>query len=242
MLAVLLLAAALAAPPEAAVHADERSAYETLLMEKARASHAGFAGGPCPTTTVRHLSTQPIKIADHPDFAALIERVSVEGCGHATVENLHVGRTGGSPPWLMVSGLPGDSLADIQLQQSALPQALTQARVELPVDCRGQGMGDIYLAARPGHVALPLPSDPPPKKSDTEFRVKLPANLESQRSRLNISLAWVEVWPLQVCGSDRTTAVVFIPLRDQPASALLFLPVWRQMLVGGPEARPAPAP
>jgi hypothetical protein len=239
MLVGLFLAAAIGSPPIAAVHTDELAAYESMLLKAARDADANFAGSPCPDATVEHVARQPVKIADHPDFAALNERLKVTGCGRSTTQNVHVGRFGGSPPWRMVVGLPGDSMADMPLQQSTLPAALAQARVEAPGGCKGQQLGEAYVAARPGHVDILKPGQTAASVPG-HFKIQLPQNVEAQRDRLDTSKAWVEVWPIEICGSDRTTAVLFIPLRDQPQTAYIFLPVWRQMLEHGQDARPKP--
>jgi len=56
--------------------------------------------------------------------------------------------------------------------------------------------------------------------------------------KLSLSEAWMEVWPFNICGHDRTLAVVFIPLKDHTSSLYLFLPVWQQVEAHGPGARP----
>ena len=56
--------------------------------------------------------------------------------------------------------------------------------------------------------------------------------------KLALSDAWMEVWPFNICGHDRTLGVVFIPLKDHSASLSLFLPIWQQIEAHGPGARP----
>jgi hypothetical protein len=67
-------------------------------------------------------------------------------------------------------------------------------------------------------------------------------DLEAQRASLDLTKAWAEVWPFTLCGQDRTSLVVFMPLRQGGQSFYLFLPVWEQILAHGPGARPTPAP
>lgn len=243
--ALLIVAAVAGQAPGAApvmVLPGERPTYEALLAREARAADARFAATTCPDAAVQLIETRPITIASQPDFAAAIERVKVTGCGRSTIENLHVGRFGGSPPWRMVASLPGDSIAEISLQESAAPQALAEARVELPPECVGASLGETYVAAWPGKVDLGPVDAAPPRAGARRLRVQLPPNLEPQRQTLDPARAWAEVWPLNLCGHDRTTMVVFLPLREQPYSVMLFMPVWRDILAHGPGARPAHAP
>ncbi|THD80969.1 MAG: hypothetical protein E7812_06070 [Phenylobacterium sp.] len=239
MLAALALAGTLTG---ATVHPNEVGAYEAQLTKQASETAENFAGAPCADVTIKRLSSQAVKINDHPEVPALREKLAVAGCGHSLTVNVNVGRMAGAPPWLMVAGLPGETLADMTLQQSAWPAAVTQARVELPEGCTGQRVDDVYVAARPGHVDAPAPSAPAGHHGAGWFNLRLPETVESQRQSLDLSKAWVEIWPIELCGQDRTTGVVFIPLRGRPASAYIFLPIWRQIAEHGLGARPAPAP
>jgi hypothetical protein len=63
----------------------------------------------------------------------------------------------------------------------------------------------------------------------------------AERDKFNLGGAWAEVWPLNLCGQDRTTIIVFIPRNDRSSSYLLFLPIWRQIAEQGPSALPPPA-
>ena len=241
-LAALAAATALAAtPPPGGVLPGEQAAYDAMVAEQARAA-AAMWGGPCADTEVAVVSSTPVKITDHPDLAAWREKVRVSGCGQSAVENLSVGRLGGSPPWKITFGLPGDSFADMRLQQSTLPAALAQVRPGLPADCRVAKLGDVYLAARPGGVEILAPGATDDGRSPPgRPRVTLPDSMASMSARLDVSKAWMEVWPLSVCGRDRTLGVVFIPLKVAAESATLFLPIWQQIEAHGPDARPAPA-
>jgi hypothetical protein len=238
----LAAAASLVAPPTNAVHADELATYETLLTKQALDADTNFGGSPCSNALVEHVSTDAVKIEDHPDLPVLLERLKVTGCGRTSVQNIHVGRFGGSPPWQMVEALPGESLADMNLQGSTFPAAVAQARVELPANCKGQQLADIYVGAWPGHVNAVPPGSQVPVASPGSIGVQLPASFEAQRNNLNLSAAWMEVWPIKLCGKNRTTGIVFIPLRDQVASLYMFLPIWRQMRDHGDGAKPALAP
>jgi hypothetical protein len=236
--------ASAASPPADAVHPDELVAYEAMLTKQALDADANFGWAGCANAKVEHVSTLPVKVDDHPDLPVLLERLRVTGCGHTSVENIHVGRFGGTPPWRMVTALPGESLADMNLQSSALPAVITQVQSELPAGCQGHRLADVYVHARPGRVNFDRsPSSPTTPASGSDWvDITLPENIESQRDKLDLSKAWMEVWPLEVCGQDRTTGVVFIPLRGQNASLFLFLPVWQQIRDHGPGARPSVAP
>lgn len=241
MLVELLAAAAVASGP-VLVQPQERAAYDALLTDQARAADTLFGGAPCAASKVAPVSTEVVKIGDRPDFAAARVRVRVTGCGRSTVENLHVGRFGGSPPWRMAPGLPGDSLADMRLQQSAWTEARAQARDGLPAGCQGGSLGEVYVAARPGHVRLAPPGAPQPAQVRGTIDLRASPELEAHRASLDLAKAWAEVWPFTLCGQDRTSVVVFMPLRQGGQSLYLFLPVWEQILARGPAAKPAPAP
>lgn len=242
MFSVLILAAALTTPTPEAVLPGEQAAYQTMLTKQARDADASFAGSACETATIMVVASEAVIIGSQPDFAARRERVKVSGCGRSSVQNINVGRFGGEPPWRMFVGLPGESLADMQLQQSIWPAALAQAGVGLPASCQTLTLGDLYIAARPGHVDFVGPGTPTANAPGGRISMTLPPDAEARRADLELSQAWVEVWPLNLCGHDRTTGVVFIPLKGQASSAYVFLPVWQTIEVNGPGARPAPAP
>lgn len=242
MIVELLAAAAAAASGPVLVQPQERAAYEALLADQARAADALFGGAPCSQAKVEHVSTEVVKIGDRPDFAAAHERVRVTGCGRRTLENFHVGRFGGSPPWQMAPGLPGESLADMRLQQSAWPDVRARVREGLPAGCQGGHLAEVYVAARPGHVRLAPPQGPTPPHAPGMIDLQATPDIEAQRARLDLPRAWAEVWPFIICGQDRTSLVVFIPLREGGQSLYLLLPVWEQILAHGDGARPRPAP
>jgi hypothetical protein len=213
-----------------------------MLATQALAADKRFSGAACDGAKVAVASIRPWKIAGHPELIVWREQVRVTGCGRSSVENVNVGRVGGAPPWRMTTGLPGETLADMNLQATTLPAAAAQARADLPADCEGEKLKDIYVAARPGGLDVSLPGAPVSQVHGSRPKVSLPDAVKPMQDRLNVSAAWMEVWPFEACGHDRTLGVIFIPLRDQTASVYLFLPVWRQIEAHGPGARPAPAP
>jgi len=239
MFAGLLLATTLAtAPPHGGVLPGEEAAYEAMLTARARAANDAFMNAACDDAKVETIAIQPWRIIDRPELIVWRARVSVTGCGHSAVENVNIGRLDGSPPWRMTTGLPGTTLADMNLQGSTLPAAAAQARAGLPADCQPVSLNDVYLAARPGDVDLSAPGAPPPKPRVGHPGITLP-DTTGPMDKLALSEAWMEVWPFNVCGHDRTLGVVFIPLKDHSESLSVFLPIWQQIEAHGSGARPA---
>lgn len=239
---LLLATAVVAALPSGGVEPQEKAAYDALLAAQALAADKTFFGAACDGAKVEVVSIMPWKIADHPELVVWREKVRVTGCGHSSVENVNVGRVGGTPPWQMTTGLPGETLADITLQETTFPAASAQAKADLPANCQGQKLKDVYVAARPGDVDISPPGVPVSQVHDGHPKVSLPDAAKPMQDKLNLAAAWMEVWPFEACGHDRTLGVAFVPLRDQTASIYLFLPVWQQIEAHGPGARPAPAP
>jgi len=238
MIIVLLAIAQLAARPANVVHADEKAAYEAMLTGQAVDADAAFSGQRCEAATIEDIVTEPVAIGDRPDVGALRERVRMTGCGRSSIQNIMVARLGGEPPWRMAAGFPGESLADATLQHSALPQVIAQARVEVPADCASVRLGDIYVSARQGSVEFGVGGT----SAGTGVRVSLSPELAAARDQFDLTRAWSEVWPLSFCNKDRSMMIVFIPRKDETSSAMLFIPVWRQVETDGPGALPAHAP
>lgn len=240
LISLLFAAAAAASPPVGGVLPNEQTTYDALLAAQARAADDMFSGSPCAASKVEVISVAPWKIAGRPELIVWRERVRVTGCGHSSVENANVGRLGGDPPWRISTGLPGESLSDMPLQQTTFPAAVAEARAGLSADCKAQRLHDVYVAARPGDVDISSPGVPPSQHRNGHPSVTLPETATPMLDKLSFSGAWMEVWPFEVCGHDRTLGVVFIPLKDQSASAHVFLPIWREIEAHGPGARPAP--
>jgi len=236
--AVVVAATAL---PTGGVLAGEQAAYDSMIAQQARAADAAFAGAPCDGAKIEIVAVTPWKIMDRPDLIVWREKVRVTGCGRTSIENVNVGRLGGSPPWRMTTGLPGDSLAEMNLQESAYGAAVTEAHEGLDAGCNGQ-LADVYIAARPGGIDIVPPGIQPPKKRSGRPQIVLPDDAKSSLDGLDLSNAWMEVWPFRVCDHDRTLGVVFMPKKDQTESLYLFVPIWQQIEAHGPGARPAPAP
>jgi hypothetical protein len=236
-----LIAVAIAAPPAKVVHPQERAAFAALLRTTALGADAKYGGVPiCAEAEVKSLSVQQIRLDGHPEINAVRARVRVTGCGRSSVQNVDAVRLAGSPPWRMGSAVPGDSLADPGLQQNLLPILLAEAVADAPKGCQTHELDDVYVAARPGQVALPAAGDATPEPG--RINVRLAPQQESERDKLDVSKAWIEVWPLKMCGLDRSVAVVIIPLRDTAAVFHLEIPMWKMVQQHGPTAVLPPAP
>lgn len=238
MLAALVAATTI---PSGGVKSGEEANYDRMLTEQARSADATYSGAACEDSKVEVTSITPWKITDSPDLIVWREKVRVAGCGRSSVENLNIGRLGGSPPWRMTSGLPGDSIAEMNLQRSALPAAVNQARAGFPADCKVQ-ISDVYVAGRPGNVNVVPPGGQPqtPRKGHPSF--VLPDGIVPDLASSNLAGAWFEVWPIHVCDHDRTLGILFIPRKDNSASLYEFIPIWERTEAHGPGALPAPDP
>ena len=238
--AVAASASAPLSPPAGGVQPREQAAYDAQIAKEARAAADLFSGSPCKDATVTVLRITPVKIAEKPDLIAWREKVKVEGCGAASVQNLNVGRVGGASPWKISHGLPGDSLAEINLQETTLPDAIIQARDGLPNSCTTVKIGDLYVAALPGNVDLLQPGAPEPDQVAGHATLTLPEEILPDVDKLDLSAAWMEVWPLKPCDLDRIMGVVFVPTKDHARSAYLFIPIWQQVHDKGSDALPTP--
>jgi hypothetical protein len=237
-----LIAVVLAGLPATVVHPAERAAFEAMLRLTALGADAKYGGAPiCTEATVEPVSVDLIDIGGHPDIAAAHARVKVNGCGRSSVQNVSVARVAAGPPWLMAAAAPGDSLADPALQNDLLPILLAEGSAEVPKTCQSQELGNVYVAARPGHVLLPEAGALAPSPAGT-ISVPLSPQAEAHRSELDVSKAWIEVWPLKMCGLDRTLAVVFVPLRDKSGVFHAELRLWKIVQEHGLAAMPPPAP
>jgi hypothetical protein len=229
-----LATAILAAPGNTVVHTDERAAYEIVVRANVSEAYARFEGISCPSLSFRRVYAVEVKTGANPAARAMREQLKTEGCGQSLTINLNVLRTDGSPPWFIAARLPGESLAELSLQQKVCPAAVGQAHIELPPGCAGQSLSDVYVTARPGHVFIAPRGEVARPKGPGSVGLSLTPELENQRDNLNISAAWAETWPMKMCGYDRATIVVFIPLKNRDASVYLFVPVWRHGSSGRP--------
>jgi len=238
-----LIAVALSAPPAGLVAASERSAFEAVVRTAALEADAKYGGAQiCAEASVEPLSVELIKIPGHPDIKAARVRVRVNGCGRSSVENVNAIRLTGTPPWRMLAGAPGESLADVGLQQNLWPIVLAAAGAQAPKGCQSHQLDDVYVAARPGQVTLPGPGESEPAVRVGKINIRLAPQAEAERAKLDVARAWVEVWPLKMCGLDRTQAILIVPLRDKGEVFHLEIPMWKMVERYGPTAIFPPAP
>ncbi len=243
MIVGALIAVALSAPPAAVVLPKERAEFEAVVRTAALGADAKYGGGRiCAEANVEPQSVEQVKVTDHPDIRAARVRVRVSGCGRTTVENVLALRLAGTPPWRMVAGAPGDSLADLALQQNLWPIVLAAAGAQAPKGCQNHELNDIYVAARPGQVTLPGPDEAVPAVRVGKINIRLAPQAGAEQAKLDVSRAWVEVWPLKMCGLDRTQAVLLVPLRDKGEVLHMEIPMWKMVERYGPAAIFPPAP
>jgi hypothetical protein len=243
MVVAAFVAVALTLPSERVVRPAERAAFEAMVRITALGADAKYSGAPiCAAAGVEALSSEAVKVPGHPEVGALHERVRVSGCGRSSIQNVNVIRFAGRQPWRMAAALPGESLADMGLQQTLWPIVLAEAGEAVPKACQGPELNDVYVAARPGHVALPPPGEASPAQQQGKVNIRLAPQVEAQRDNLDVSKAWIEVWPLKMCGLDRTQAILLIPLRDKAAVFHLEIPVWKIALERGTTTDLPPAP
>ncbi|WP_146217997.1 hypothetical protein [Caulobacter sp. D5] len=233
-------ALAVAGPPSGGVLPAEQAAYDAMIIEQAKIADARFNGSRCDAAQVEVVSIRPWKITSRPDMIVWREKVRVAGCGRTSVENLNIGRFEGTPPWRMTSGLPGDSLAEVDLQEWTYKAAVDEVFQDLGAGCEVR-LADVYIAGRPGDVAVAPPGAAAPTTSKGHPGIVLPDALRPHLEGLDLTGAWMEVWPFQVCGKDRTLGVTFLPRKDGRGSFPLFMPIWTEVAAHGPSALPAPA-
>ena len=224
-------------PAPVLVRPDEAASYAALLRTQAIDADARFSTSPCPEARTEVLPREVVRIGDRPDVAAAREKVRVIGCGRNHVENIAVARVEGGNPWKMVSGLPGESLASMPLQQTATPQVMTHVRASASPGCASVALSDIYIAARPGRVRISNLKQGAMKV--VKFTVTAPEAMVAMADTFNPDAAWVEIWPLRACDADRETAIVFVPKADSSASAFFYVPIWPMKAERGAGASPA---
>ena len=214
----MVLALLLSGSPVAAsglVRAGEAARYEAAVTAEARGAFGRYGGAPCPDARVALASPRPVRIAGRADIRAAVQPTRVTGCGRVSLQSVNVLREAGDPPWRLASTLPGVSLADPALQQRALLSVAARARETTGAPCASPTVGDIRIAAPPGALWLKgrRESTPRPKARNLVV-LPMPAAVAARRASLNLSQAWMELWPLGWCGAVRETAVAFIPRRD----------------------------
>jgi hypothetical protein len=236
MIAAIVTGLALSGLPADIVDSGEELAFHEQLEATARRADREFSGSDCPRSRVKLLWLTPVRVGDSPNGKGVAARLSVTGCGRSSFQNVNASRSGAGE-WNMAFQAPGESLADTVRQRGAMAQVMKSARAELPPGCRGVRIGDIYVSARPGQVDL-LPSGVTSwRPTDGRSVVGLPSEYERYRPRVDADQAWIEVWPVELCGKDRATTVIFLPLRAderEPVTLIFTTDAWRDGLAGRP--------
>ena len=237
-----LLAAAVvaASTPQGGVLPGEQAEYDIALAAKARLADQTFRGW-CAATTVQVVSVTSWKFTDVPaETVAWIEKMQVAGCGHSSVENINVARTGGASPWRMSFRLPGQSLADLSVQRTAFSAISAEVHAEFRA-CQDETLSDVYVTARPGGIDIFPPGSPLAIRKGRPA-VSLTEDFRPFVDKLDLAAAWEEVWPIEVCGHDRAIGAVFMPYKDRTGAAFVFVPLWKMVEAHGPGSLPYIAP
>ncbi|MFT4252828.1 MAG: hypothetical protein QM608_10110 [Caulobacter sp.] len=242
MLGMFVAAAlAVAGPPPGGVLPAEQAAYDAMIAEQAKIADARFNGSRCDDAQVEVVAVRPWKITDHPDMIVWRVKARITGCGRTAVENLSIGRFEGAPPWRMAGGLPGNSLVEMDMQEDLYRAAVAEVRKGLDAGCETR-LADVYVAAKPGDLSVALPGARRPEPSKGRPGIVLPESLLPYVDALDLKGAWVEVWPFQVCGRDRTLGVTLLPEKNRRGALPMFMPIWIEVEAHGPRARPPPVP
>ncbi|MBO9709640.1 MAG: hypothetical protein J7521_15655 [Caulobacter sp.] len=182
---------------------SDQAAYAALLSEKAIEAYA-TNNDACPGATVTSVAGIPFDDASFPP--SLAAKYNVTPLIHERVKVSGCGRDSiqnltvlrtADQKLLMIASLPGLSRSGLILQRDAFVTALTVAN--LPSPC-----GDKTLApelAKWGEVSI---TSPPDAKG-----------------------AWTELWPLRLCGQDRSLSVTFTPTPDIGGTAFSVSKAWK---------------
>ncbi len=226
--AVFALSVVLADRP--VVPAADQGAYKAWLVDQALEAETSFSLKPaCADAKVRDVGTQVVTIRSPPSgqrSQALAESVSVEGCGRKLRININVLLPLLGQAWTGRTGLPGESLAGIGLQQNAGAEVSKVAGGRRRESCEGVAVGDAAVVARPGNVHLVPAGSPLPKGPPGTFYTTLAD--PAQQALLAEPQAWVEKWTLDACGLDASVTLLFAPLKDGSATAILVSPAWEE--------------
>jgi hypothetical protein len=226
--AALALSMVLADRP--VIPAADQGAYKAWLVDQALDAETSFSLKPaCADAAVRDVATQVVTIRNPlpgQRSQALAESVSVEGCGRKRRINVNVLLPLLGQAWSGRAGLPGESLATLGLQQNAgaqVSQVVGGRRLE---SCEGVAVGDAAVVARPGDVHLVPAGTPLPKGAAGTLYMTLADPAE--QAKIAEPLAWVEKWSLDACGLDASVTILFAPLKDGSATAILVSPAWSE--------------
>ena len=226
--AILAATVVLADRPTAVAPAADQPSYKAWLADQAMEAESNFSlKDRCPDAVVRDISTQVVSARGAgPGLRSqgLAEAVLVEGCGRRMRVNLTVLAPLSGQAWQAQTGLPGESLAGLALQQQAAQQLGAVVNGRRLAGCEGVSIGEAQIIARPGSVRLLAAGVVAPKAAPGVLNVTLvdPA----QQAQLAPDQAWAERWPLSACGRDASVTVLFGPYRDGTSIMIHVTPAW----------------
>lgn len=206
----------------------DQASYKAWLADQALDTETSYSLKPrCADAVVRDVATRVVGIRSPPSgmrSQALAESVSVEGCGRKLRINIDVLLPLLGQAWTGRSSLPGESLATVGLQQNASERVSQVVDTRRLTTCDAVAIGDVAVVARPGGVHLLPPGTPLPKAAPGTVYM----NLEdaAQLAQIAEPQAWVEKWSLDTCGLDASVTILFAPLKDGSATAILVSPAW----------------
>lgn len=205
----------------------DQASYKAWLADQALDTEISYSLKPrCADAAVRDVATRVVTIRPPAGkrSQALAESVSVEGCGRKLRINIDVLLPLLGQAWTGRSSLPGESLASVGLQQNASERVSQVVDTRRLTTCEAVAIGDVQVVARPGAVHLLPPGTPLPKGAPGMVYMSLedPAQL----AQIAEPQAWVEKWSLDACGLDASVTILFAPLKDQSATAILVSPAW----------------
>jgi hypothetical protein len=212
------------------IPAMDQGAYKAWLVDQAVEAETSFSLKPaCADAKVRDVATQVVTIRNPPAgerSQALAESVSVEGCGRKLRINVNVLLPLLGQAWSGRAGLPGESLATVGLQQNASAQVSQVVDGRRLPACEAVAVGDAAVVARPGDVHFVAAGTPLPKGPPGTFYMALAD--PTQQARIAEPRAWAEKWTLDACGLDASVSILFAPLKDGSATAILVSPAWAE--------------
>ena len=224
--AILALSLVLANRP--IIPAADQGAYKAWLADQAMEAESNFSlKERCPDAVVRDISTQVVSARGAgPGLRSqgLAEAVLVEGCGRRMRVNLMVLAPLTGQAWQAQTGLPGESLAGLGLQQQAARQLGAVVEGRRHAGCEGMSIGEAQIVARPGSVRLLAAGTAAPKAAPGMFYATLAD--PAQQAQIAEDQAWAERWPLSACGLDASVNVLFGPYKDGTNIMIHVTPAW----------------
>ncbi|HWW25290.1 MAG TPA: hypothetical protein VNZ85_05260 [Caulobacter sp.] len=182
---------------------DGQAAYSALLAQRALAADAVNYPA-CPNASVTSVAGLDLGEASFP--SSIATKLGVTPLLQERVRIDGCGRStiqnltvlrGPDQKLMMIAGLPGRGRAALILTRDALPTALMIANTDKPC-------GDKQLApelAKWGEVIITSPTD--------------------------TQGVWTELWPLRLCGQDRSVSVTFTPTPDIGGTSYSVTKAWR---------------